>query len=258
MMKTGFFRADYLKDTIIVGGLVFLAFYIHDLIYYDNPQLDKTITELQSGDPAAIAQALLDTSSLDMAKGHKLIPYILPLLGDKRMVPEPIAQKMIQRIQSSPGAIPGVEGYMRDTLNIGFSAALTIQSLVIVDVLHLERVGGKAAKRIVSYVLNEVDPNDKFTTSNALAAVRHIHARQLLPFWFNSLAIESESIRIHALSGLDYYIYDRTNGLLTWKPAEEISPSMVKNLELCLDDPSFYIRQQAEDIIRKLKKAGLP
>ncbi|PIE42873.1 MAG: hypothetical protein CSA50_08040 [Gammaproteobacteria bacterium] len=57
----------YLKDTIIVGGLVFLAFYIHDLIDYDNPRLDKTITELQSGDPTAIAQALLDISSLDMA-----------------------------------------------------------------------------------------------------------------------------------------------------------------------------------------------
>ncbi len=244
------------KRAIVVVGLVVFAFCVHHFTYYDNPELDETITALQSNDPATIAEALLKTSALGMAKGHKLIPHILPLLSDERPVPEDIAQKMIRNTQSSPGAIPGMGKHLHDILTIGFSAALTIQSLVIVDVLHVQRIGGNAEEYIISYVTEEIDPDDEYTISNALAAVRHIRAKRLLPFWFQCLAIESESIRIHALDGLRYYIYDRTHGLFTWKPEEEISPAMAENLKLCLDDPSFYVRQQAEDVMRQLKKAG--
>ncbi|PIE41752.1 MAG: hypothetical protein CSA49_01985 [Gammaproteobacteria bacterium] len=244
------------KRAVVAVGLVILAFWMHDFIYYDNPKLDETIAQLQSGDSQAIAQALLDTSSLGMAKGHQLIPHILPLLGDNRPVPEHIEQQMIQQLQSTPGAIPGMGEYLRGTLTIGFSAAMSIQALVIVDVFHLRWVGGRAKQRIVAYVTEEIDPNDEYAVSNALAAVQHIHAEKLLPFWFNSLAIESETIRIPALSGIEYYIHDRTHGLFTWHPEDEISPAMAANLKSCLNDPSYFIRQQAEDVINDLKEAG--
>ncbi|PID75184.1 MAG: hypothetical protein CSB23_05075 [Deltaproteobacteria bacterium] len=234
----------------------FFTFFVHHCTYYHNPKLDETIVALQSDESAIIAQALFETQSLGMAKGHKLIPYILPLLSDKRPVPEDIAQKTIQKIQASPGAIPGMGEYLKDIQTIGFSAAMTIQSLVIVDVLHVRWVRGKAKKRIISYVTEEVDPNDEYTLSNALAAVRHIYNKRLLPFWFQCLATESETIRIHALSGLSYYIYDRTHGWWTWKPQEEISPAMAENLRLCLDDPYPHIRREAGTIIDQLEKAG--
>ncbi|PID55632.1 hypothetical protein CSB45_15065 [candidate division KSB3 bacterium] len=244
------------KSAILVVGLVVLAFCTHHVIYYYNPKLDETITALQSDDPAAIAQALLESSDLDMAKGHKLIPYILPLLSDKRLVTEHAAQEMTHKIQSSPGAIPGMGAHLNGIPTVGFSAAMTIQALVIVDTFHTRWIGGKAKERIISYVTQEIDPDDEYSISNALAAVGHIHSRRLLPFWFQCLAIESESIRIQALSGLTYYIYDRTHGLFTWKPEKEISQSMAGTLKACLEDPSPYIRQEAEDVIRQLKTAG--
>ncbi len=244
------------KGAVFVVGLVVFAFSMHHYIYYYNPELDETITALQSDDPAAIARALLKTSEFGMEKGHKLIPYILPLLKDKRIVPQHIEQEMIEKTQSSPAAIPGMGADLRGTHTIGFSAAMTIQALIIVDVLRTRWISGKAEKRIISYINEEIDPNDRYAVANALAAVRHICARQLLPFWFECLAIESESIRIHALFGLGYYIYDRTHGLFTWKPEEEITPAMAANLKRCLNDPSYYIRQEARDLIEKMEKAG--
>ncbi|PIE54241.1 MAG: hypothetical protein CSA35_06760 [Dethiosulfovibrio peptidovorans] len=246
------------KRGIAVVSLVVVAFCVHYFTHYYNPELDETITALQSNNPATIAQALLKTSEFGMAKGHKLIPHILPLLSDKRLVKKDASQKMIHKVQSLPEAAPGMDKYLRGIHTIGFSAAMTIQSLVIVDVLHVWWIGGKAKKRIISYVTEEIDPYDEYTISNALLAVGHIRAKRLLPFWFQCLAIKSESIRVHALAGLWYYIYDRTHGLFTWKPDEEISPAMVRNLERCLDDPSPYIRQEAKNVMRQLKKRVFP
>ncbi len=246
------------KGAILVVGLVILAFSVHYFIYYYNPELDETITQLQSDDPTSIVQALLETSSLGMAKGYKLIPHILPLLSDKRHISKQSSQKIIRKIQSSPGAILGMGKHLQRTHTIGFSAAMTIQSLVIVDDLHVRSIGGNAKERIISYVTEEIDPNDEYTISNALAAVRQICDKRLLPFWFKCLAIESESIRIHALFVLRYYIYDRTHGLFSWNPEEEVSSVMVRNLKLCLNDPSPYIRQEAEDLVHQLKKSGFP
>ncbi len=65
------------KGAIFVVGLVIFAFWMNHRIYYYNPDLDETITALQSDDPATIAQALVESQTLGMAKGQKLIPYIL-------------------------------------------------------------------------------------------------------------------------------------------------------------------------------------
>ncbi len=156
-----------------------------------------------------------------------------------------------------PGAIPGIEPQLKKIQTIGFTAALTLQSLVIIDVRNVRWGSKKAIKRIVSYVTEQIDPSDEYTLSNGLVAVQHIHSKNLLPFWFQCLAMESDPIRIHTLAGLTYYIYDRTHGLFTWKPEEEISPAMIENLKRCLDSPSYYIQQEAQDIIDKLKEAGL-
>ncbi|PIE60154.1 MAG: hypothetical protein CSA32_00435 [Desulfobulbus propionicus] len=245
------------KGAILVVGIVVLAFWMHDRIYYHNPKLDETIAALQSDDPATIAQALLETDTLGMARGHKLIPYILLLLGDERRVPDEIARKIVQRLQSSPGAISGVGKYLKDIQTIGLRAATTIQALVIIDLHYrVSGIGGKARKRIISYVTERIDPDDEYTLSNGLIAVSQIRSKKLLPFWFQCLAIESEPVRIHALSGLSYYIYDRTHGLFTWRPEKEISSSMAENLKRCLNDPSLYVRQNAEDIVRQLREAG--
>ncbi|PIE61371.1 MAG: hypothetical protein CSA29_03705 [Desulfobacterales bacterium] len=247
------------KGGVFVIGLVVFAFWMHDFIYYNNPKLDETIMALKSDEPAVISQALFENESLGMARGHKLIPYILPLLGDERRVPEEIAQKMIKTIQSTPGAISDMDNHLQRIMTIGFTAAMTIQSMIIIDnVNHAGWIRAKAKKRIISYVTEVIDPDDEYTISNGLAAVRHIPSKKLLPFWFQCLAIESEPIRIHAMSGLNFYIYDRTHGLWTWKPEKEISPSMLENLKLCLDDPYPHIRQEAEALIGKLKKAGFP
>ncbi len=248
------------KGALLVIGLVVFAFSMHHFTYYYNPKLDETRMALRSDDPAIIAQALLDIGRLGMAKGHKLIPDILTLLGDERPVPEEIAQKMALRIQSMPSAvfIPGIEDHLKNILTIGYTAALAIQGLVIIDVHHLRRIGGKANKQIVSYVTKEIDPADEHALSNALIAVGHIHRKRLIPFWFDCLAIESEPIRLLALTGLTYYIHDRTHGLWTWKPEKEISPPMIENLKRCLDDPYPHIRQNAEEVMYKLRKAGLP
>ncbi len=245
------------KGALFVVGLVVFAFWMNHRIYYYNPDLDETITALQSDDPATIAQALVESQTLGMAKGQKLIPYILFLLSDQRRVPDEIAQRIVQNIQSMPGAIPGIEPQLKEIQTIGFTAAITIQSLVIVDVRNIRWGSRKARKRIVSYVTEQIDPSDEYTLSNGLIAVEQIRSTSLLPFWFQCLAIESDPIHIHALAGLEYYIYDRTHGLFTWKPEEEISPAMAENLKRCLDSPSYYIQQQAEDIIDKLREAGL-
>ncbi|PID78248.1 MAG: hypothetical protein CSA18_02460 [Deltaproteobacteria bacterium] len=248
------------KGAVFVIGLVIFAFWMHNFIYYYNPKLDETRMALRSDDPAIIAEALLEIKSLGMAKGHKLIPDILVLLGDERPVPEEIAKKMMLQFKSMPGAIfiPGIEDRLKKILTIGHTAAIAIQGLVIIDVHHLRWIGGKAKKQIVSYVTKEIDPADEYTLSNGLIAVGHIHRERLIPFWFDCLAIESEPIRLLAMSGLSFYIYDRTHGLWTWKPEKEISSSMLENLKLCLEDPYPHIRQEAADLIFKLKKAGLP
>ncbi len=240
------------KGFIVVLGIVALAFSIHYYTYYYNPNLDKTIRALKTNDPKIISEALLATSNLGMAKGHKLIPYILPLLSDKRAVPEEIRKKMTKHIQ-----VPAmIKGKLKNAYTIGFAAALTIQALVIIDVHHLRWIGGKAEDEIVSYVIRKINPNDQYTLGNALIAVAQIHRKELLPFWFKCLAVESESIKISALGGFYFYIHDRTNGLWTWKPNQEISQKMAKNLQACLKDKSPFVRQEAKDIIGKLEKAG--
>lgn len=238
-----------------VAVIVILAFCIHHFIYYYNPNLDASIDALASDDPAAISQALLDAETLGMEKGHKLVPHILVLLGDERPVPEPILQKMIRNIQATPGAITGVGPNLKPIYTIGFSAAMTLQSLVINDLHRLRWVGGKAKSRIITYVTKTVDSDDEYALANALAAVRMMRDKRLLQFWFDCLAIYSETIRIHALAGIKYYIHDRTNGFFTWHPEKEISAEMIENLTLCFDDPSAFIQRKARDIMEQLERA---
>nr|WP_319494743.1 hypothetical protein [uncultured Desulfobacter sp.] len=243
------------KGLAVVSGIVILVFCIHHFIYYYNPNLDASIKSLRSDDPATISQALLNADNLGMEKGHKLIPYILVLLGDERPVPEPILQRMIQNIQAVPGAITGAGANLPPIYTIGFSAAMTLQSLVINDLKRLRWIGGRAKKRIINYVTTTVDPDDEYALANALAAVRMMRDKKLLQFWFDSLAIDSETIRSHALAGINYYILDRTNGFFTWHPEKEISAEMIENLTRCLDDPSAFIQRKARDIIEQLERA---
>ncbi len=246
-----------LKDAVFVIGIVVLALWLHDRIYYDNPDLNKTIAALQSDNPGTIAQALVEANTLGMAKGHELIPDILLLLSDERRIPDEIALRIRQSIQSSPGPISGMEEQLKEIQTVGFTAAMTIQSMVIVNVSHIRRGSKKAKERIVSYVTGQIDSGNEYALTNGLLAVQQIRNKRLLPFWFQCLTIESEPIRIHALTGLKYYIHDRTHGFLSWKPEKEISPLMAKQLEHCLNDSSPYVKQQAQDIILELKEAGL-
>ncbi|WP_028580692.1 hypothetical protein [Desulfogranum japonicum] len=245
------------KGLAVVAGIIILAFWIHHYTYYYNPNLEASINALTSEDPAIISQALMDIETLGMEKGHKLIPYILVLLGDERPVPEPIVSKMIRNIQSTPGAIGGFDAYLKPTQTIGFSAAMTLQSFLVIDLRKSGRISGNAREQIIYYVTETIGlDKDEYTISNALAAVWMMRDKRLLPFWFDSLAIDSQSIRIFALAGIKYYIYDRTHGLFTWHPEKEISAEMIENLIHCTEDPSAYVQRKARDIIQELRNAG--
>jgi hypothetical protein len=242
----------------VVVGLIMLGLAVHHYNFNYNPRLDELSHALQSDDPLLIGEALYESGRSTMGKSHKLIPYILPHLDDDRALPEELKQKIIKGFQSTSGSIPGIESDLGRVLSIGLTAALTLQSLVIIDVENKRWIGGKYRARIVEYVLDEIGPNsDEFTLINGLWAVNQIHDERLVPFWFQCLEIESESIRSPALSGLYYYIYDRNHGLFTWRPEKEIDANMIENLKSCLSDDSELVRISASLVTKALAEAGL-
>jgi hypothetical protein len=242
----------------VVVGLIIFGLAGHHYMYKYNPKLEELTQALQSDDPSVIGKALYESGRFTMGKGHKLIPYILPHLSDDRDLPEQLKQKIIKEIQSTPGSIPGVESDLVGIFSIGFTAALTLQSLVIKDVENKRWIGGKYRSLIVEYILDEIGPySDEFILKNGLWAVNQIHDERLVPFWFQCLEIESESIRSPALSGLYYYIYDRNHGLFTWHPEKEIDANMIENLKSCLFDNSELVRRSASLVTKALAEAGL-
>ncbi len=242
----------------VVVVIVTLALGANHYRFRYNPRLDALTQALQSDDPAVIGAALYESREFTMGKGHKLIPYILPHLSDDRDLPENLKQKLIEHIQSVPGSITGIESAMGKTLSLGFTAALTLQGLVIKDVERNRWVGGKYRTLIVEYVLNEIGSNsDEFTLANGLWAVNHIHDNRLVPFWFQCLGIASEAIRIPALLGLYLYSYDRTHGFFEWHPEQEIDANMIENLQSCLVDNSGHVQMSASRVADTLAEAGL-
>ncbi len=124
--------------------------------------------------------------------------------------------------------------------------------------LEAGRPGKKYRARIVEYVLDEIGLySDELTLANGLWAVNQIHDERLLPFWFQALEIESDPVRLAALSGLYYYVYDRTHGLFTWDPEQEIDASMLKNLKSCAVDGSGFVRISASMVMDALAEAGV-
>ncbi len=243
---------------IVVVVLVTLAFSANHFLFRYNPRLDELIQALQSNDPIIIGEALYESKKFTMGKGFKLIPHILPLLSDDRDLPENLKKKIIVEIQSIPGSIPGIESEIKNIYSIGFVAALMLQGLVIKDVENRRWLGGKYRARIVEYVLDKVGiDSNEFTLINGLFAVNQIHDKRLVPFWFQCLKIESESIRAASLYGLSNYIYDRTHGLFTWHPEKEIDANMIENLKLCLVDNSGFVRISASGVVDALTEAGL-
>ncbi|PID27479.1 MAG: hypothetical protein CSB55_08825 [Candidatus Cloacimonadota bacterium] len=241
------------KGFFLAVGLIVSAFIVNYFIWHYNPELNKTAVLLESGDPENIAEALLKTSSFGTAKGYKLIPLILPLLGDKRYVSSHLKEKTSHHISGESGS--GI--YSNEPGTIGFSAALTLNSLIInADISGIRGIRGKAKKNIIKYITDDINLHDEYAVANALLAVQNIRDKRLLPFWFECLRIESESIRMNALAGLNFYISHRTAGLWAWRPEKEISPLMAENLKLCLSDSSPYIKREAENIIEVLKRKG--
>ncbi|PIE03485.1 MAG: hypothetical protein CSA81_02025 [Acidobacteria bacterium] len=242
----------------VAAGLLVLGLSVNYYIFRYNPKQAALVESLQSDDPAVIGQALYESGKFTMGKGHKLIPCILPHLSDHRDLPEELKQKIISEIQATPGSIPGIESEMARVLSIGYTAALTLQSLVIKDVESKRWVGGKYRARIVEYVLDEIGPySDELTVANGLWSVTQIHDERLVPFWFQCLEKDSESIRTAALSGLSFYIYDRTHGILTWHPEKEIDAKMIENLQACTADHRGLVSTSASHVLDELAKAGL-
>lgn len=206
------FQLTGLKSAMVVLCLLALGYLGHHYTYYYNPNLDKSIAALESDDPNFIGEALYQIQKLTMGKGYKLIPHILPILKDSRPLPEIVEQKIIREIQSTPGAMYGIGRKMRGSLTLGSTAALTLQSLVILDVQNRRFVGGKAQDQIINYIIENISQeNDEFEIANGLAAVRQVHDQRLIPFWFKCLELDSETIKIHALSGLFHYVHDRVH-----------------------------------------------
>ncbi len=252
------FELKVWSGVAVVAGLIIFGLAGHHYMYNYNPKLEELTQALQSDDPSVIGKALYESGRFTMGKGHKLIPYILPHLSDDRDLPEKLKQKIIKGIQSTPGSIPGVESDLGGIFSIGFTAALTLQSLVIKDVENKRWIGGKYRALIVEYILDEIGPySDEFILKNGLWAVHLTHDERLVPFWFQCLEIESESIRSPALSGLYYYIYDRNHGLFTWHPEKEIDANMIENLKSCLFDNSELVRRSASLVTNALAEAGL-
>jgi hypothetical protein len=246
------------KATIVAICIISFVYFLHHYIYYKNPTLKNSITALESDDPFAIGEALYQAQKLTMSKGHKLIPYILPLLKDNRELPDNIEKKIILEIQSTPGAIGGMGERMKGSFTLGFTSALTLQSLVMLDVQNKRFVGGKARDKIVEYIIENFSINDnELAISNGVAAVRQIHDKKLVPFWFRCLELESEQIKAHALSGLFHYVHDRSNGIFAWNPEKEITRSMYSQLKDCQHDPSGLIQRQAELVVQQLTESGL-
>jgi hypothetical protein len=242
----------------VVITFIALALAANHYRYRYNPRLDELTQSLQSDDPSVIGKALYESGKLTMGKGYKLIPYILPHLSDVRDLPEELKQKIIKEIQSTPGSIPGIKSDLGGIFSIGFTAALTLQGLVIKDVENRRWISGKYRGRIVEYLLDEIGPySDDFTLKNGLWAVNQIHDKKLVPFWFECLKIESEAIRASALSGLSHYIYDRTHGLFTWHPEKEIDANMIEDLKACSVDNSELVRRSASLVTNALAEAGL-
>lgn len=251
------FQLNGWSGVIVVICLVSFAFYAHDRIYYHNPRVEPLIQSLQSDDPVAIGNALFEIDGFTMEKGHKLIPYILPLLRDERELPENLKNKISKKIQSTPGSIPGMGEGLKKIQTIGFRAAMTLQSLAMCD-LQVGSVGKKSREKIVSYVIEDIGLYDsEIALKNGLWAVTQIHHKRLVPFWFQCLTMPSESIKLASLSGLYYYIWDRTHGLFTWHPEKEIDSDMVENLKACETDSYISVRISSARIIENLKDAGL-
>ncbi|PID27307.1 MAG: hypothetical protein CR982_06045 [Candidatus Cloacimonadota bacterium] len=239
-----------IRDSIVVFGLIGLAFYIHHSIFYSNPDLDKTIKDLKSGNPTVIGEALLRASKLDMGKGYKLIPHILPLLNDKRRTPKNISNNRISN-QNKTSLKEG-NGSKRGT--IGYSTAIAIQSMTIKDILHLEWVGGNAEDEITAYINRNINIKDIEAVNNALIAIMNVRRKETLPFLFRVLTIKSESIRLQAISSLEYYIKDKISSPFPWDPKDEITPKMLENLKACLNNSSPYIKKEAKKLLNLLEK----
>lgn len=241
---------------IVVLCLVIGGFWLHDRLYYHNPDFETQREALESDDPARIGAALLDIGTLTMGRGHGLVPYLLPLLRDERPLPPDIEQRMIRGFQAAPGAIPGMEDHLRGRFTLGFTTALTLKGLIMMREESTGWVARKARNRITEYVLDDIGPEaGDEALKNALVATWMVYDERLLPFRFACLARDDERVRMHALSGLYFYAYDRNHGLFDWHPEEEITPDMFAQLRACARDP--HLRRHAEQVLGELAKAGM-
>ena len=246
------------KAAVFVLIIVLLAFSHNYYTYYYNPRFSELSAALQSDDVMVMGKALYESGKFTMGKGHKLIPYILPHLSDDRELPEELKTEIIRDIQATPGSISGLDGALGNVQTVGFTAAMALQGLVIMDLERKRSVGGKARNQIVDYVLNDIGVSgDEVALKNGLWAVNQIRSDRLLSFWFLCLGKESESVKLAALAGLFYFIDDRSKGLFKWHPEEIINSAMINNLVLCLNDDSPAVRQSAVYVADKLAKAGL-
>lgn len=239
---------------VLVVILISFGIWTHHLIFYHNPKLAETIHGLESRDPRAIGEALLKAREVSMERGHKLVPSLLPLLQDERSMPDDIVNQFSQTrgfLGMSGIPLPKIE-------KIGTATGLVLQSLVINDVTKERSVSGAAKEKIVDYVLQRVAvTGTNFEKANALMASNHIFNQRLIPFRFQCLASDDDALKVHALSGIFFYVTDRSKGIFPWNPSKEINEDMKRVLSERLNDSSLYVRRQSEEIIGILKKMGM-
>lgn len=241
---------------LVVACLIFGALWMHHRIYYHNPDFETQREALESDDPVRIGTALLSIDMLTMGRGHNLVPYLLPLLQDERPLPPEIEARMIRRIQSAPGAVMGMDEHMRGSFTLGFATALTLKGLIMMREESTGWVSRKARNRITEYVLDDIglEAGDE-ALKNALVATWMVYDERLLPFRFACLGRDDERVRMHALSGLYFYAYDRNHGLFDWHPEAEITSDMLGQLQACVRDP--HLRSHAEQVLGELARAGM-
>ncbi len=248
------FKLSGLLGAVVVIGVIAAALFIHNLIYYHNPRVEPLTKSLQSNDPMMIGEALCEADGFTTEKGHKLIPYILPLLRDEREFPKELQSKFFKGDQLISAGSQDADERSKEIRTIGFASALTLQGFIIKDRTPWK----KYREKIISYVVEDVRLNDnEHFLKNALWAVSQSKNKRVIPLWFQCLEMESESIKMASLSGLYYYIDDRDRGFFTWHPEKEIDSNMIKKLKACESDSSPAVRFSSSRVIKGLKDAGL-
>ncbi len=233
------------KIAVIAGIIAIILAGTGLYVFGYTPKLNKIVSLLQSPHSSDVTEAfnLLDRSEITVANGGlRLIPPLVALLGDQRKCTESALCSFIAGKNGTVGLVAS-DVVNRITYTPHHLILQTIGKHLLVHAVMRRHVTASSSEVLCIHALN------------ATASVTD----DKLPRWFVSLTLHKNPIvRKYALDRLDWYIALKKNGLLPWKPEDDISDAMWQQIKQTTTDSDPEVRTSAQKIVATLQKAGFP